>query len=639
MSDFDRRREEIEKRLQAIREEREQSQLDSETVTSLSLTPEGPAIACGCSVKIRPEAALLESAERGLPNRDTLKSIYLGERGVVKRLFTNYLQRGPAVEVSFVDGIAKTFFLSCLDLGSNAATTSGSLISRAAPQTSSGLETAAGHPSSSSSAIVSQQDSVSVSGPPIIAAPSWTSLRRPGVKLPQTKCSAVAVHDEQPAPRAPSPIQSAETQSLLAAQLEPQRRDDPADVVVSVKPLATPVSIYHLTTTPRGPLEYDDDDLRAPLRAEDLRPSSEGRDEELGFTVNDVVPSATDAGSARVAPSADSQKQSTPFQSKIPACPPDYAPCFPLGDPISKIPRAPRGLQSSTVKHCTVVGLSDGKVQHNLSSLKSMSRPIAFRSHHSTMDAILAACTKELDWGRLGRRVERLFLSDGTEVLWPDAVPQGALLVGTSGESFRPQLGSSVQSAKPSNASGGMRAVSPVAVRRPVLPSTTSASQKPISVKVFVNGEYGDVKSDPLPFQTVTIRPTFKTLASVCTLLGRELHWSTIGRRVEVLYTANGEEITSLESLRDGDAIVASSGDRFIVPRPTSVLHAEFVNKPHHEDPAAFNSRPKSPVSRPRSPMRSSAAGNQVPVSDAQARAARLLVQMQSLERQQLRRR
>jgi hypothetical protein len=96
---------------------------------------------------------------------------------------------------------------------------------------------------------------------------------------------------------------------------------------------------------------------------------------------------------------------------------------------------------------------------------------------------------------------------------------------------------------------------------------------KPKVVRIFVNGEYGDVRNDRTPFRTITVRPSFKSLTSVYSLCARELEWHVLGRKVEVLYSCRGEEITSLEQIDDGGALVASSGDRFIVPRPNSVLH------------------------------------------------------------------
>lgn len=98
---------------------------------------------------------------------------------------------------------------------------------------------------------------------------------------------------------------------------------------------------------------------------------------------------------------------------------------------------------------------------------------------------------------------------------------------------------------------------------------------KPFHVKVFENGLYDD---DEGVFKVVTVRPNYKTIGSLKTLITRELGWRG-GRKVDLLYDATGVPITDLAQLCDGDALVASAGDRFIVPYPNSILHREVTRK------------------------------------------------------------
>lgn len=117
----------------------------------------------------------------------------------------------------------------------------------------------------------------------------------------------------------------------------------------------------------------------------------------------------------------------------------------------------------------------------------------------------------------------------------------------------------------------------PVSAARPVksnpLPRVSIA--KPKHIKVFENGLYDD---DERVFRLITVRSNYKTIGALKTLIGRELEWRD-GKKVDLLFDATGVPITSLEQISDGDALVASSGDRFIVPYPNSVLHREALRK------------------------------------------------------------
>ena len=85
-------------------------------------------------------------------------------------------------------------------------------------------------------------------------------------------------------------------------------------------------------------------------------------------------------------------------------------------------------------------------------------------------------------------------------------------------------------------------------------------------MKVFENDVYGSLWSDSVPCTTVTIRPTFKTVMSVKTMLARELKWNQCSRKVDFIYNTLGQEITDVGSISNGDVIIASAGDRFVKP-------------------------------------------------------------------------
>jgi hypothetical protein len=376
---------------------------------------------------------------------------------------------------------------------------------------------------------------------------------------------------------------------IEAARLELQPSHEPKASAIVPRAASSelprnisPAPVLTLHVTPRT--AADDDDLLRSPREDFLR--TESWAQETHFSAI-----------ASLSPVAVIQ-----LPSQMPPCPPTYTPKFPLGDPRSLIPR-PQS-ESTGVKCCTLTTAED-YANCSPRTRRTRTRDVAFRTHQNTLDAMLAACTTEIGWAREGRRVTRLFVApQGQEVMYADMVRDGSHLVVSDGSGFTAPLHDmpSARSAASSGAVGSRsgRPTSPFS--RPKLPVGTAPGagcvQKPKVVRVYVNGEYGDVQGDLLPFRTVTIRPTCKTIKSVYTLLDRELQWNTLGRHVDLLYSSRGEEITALESIVDGESIVASSGDRFIIPRSTSILHRE--NQTMDEGTAR---RVKSPV-RPRSPYR-----------------------------------
>lgn len=99
---------------------------------------------------------------------------------------------------------------------------------------------------------------------------------------------------------------------------------------------------------------------------------------------------------------------------------------------------------------------------------------------------------------------------------------------------------------------------------------------KPILIKLYENGVYDEDSDKGRPYHTLTVRPTYKTLSALKNLFERELGWRD-GRHIDVLYDATGVEITDIHQLCDGQSVVASAGDRFIIPYPNTSLHHDAM--------------------------------------------------------------
>lgn len=100
-------------------------------------------------------------------------------------------------------------------------------------------------------------------------------------------------------------------------------------------------------------------------------------------------------------------------------------------------------------------------------------------------------------------------------------------------------------------------------------------SAKVRQVRVYENGVYDEDAYEHV-YRVVTVRPTYKTMKALRSVIEREMGWRD-GKRVDILYDASGAEIVSLDELFDGESIVASAGDRFIVPFPNTSLHREAL--------------------------------------------------------------
>lgn len=605
---MDARKDDIEKRLMQIREERER---EVSAVDRVSLR--GVDIAVGSSVHIKSDAAVFHQSEQHLPVKDVTKTIYLGEAGRVRSICQDYYGKGLAFDVIFLDGVSKMFYGDCIDVGpsSSGATRGVAIVSSVARKPTTNLPADAVIP-----AVHLPHDAP-------VSAPDWSALRRPGsTRSAQVTASPAVTSDKttvSPAivvgPRKSGPTTPVELPVVPAepAPLPSEAIDEPRRAFVPTLALEEPLGSaacprVHMAVEPAV-------SSAAPALSVHVTPRAVGvhddEDDNLLCTPRGLARMSLENTLSAPQVERPLSGRSAVVETLIPSCPQRYTPVFPLSDPKSRIPRAPAST-SSGVKHCTIVAAEDFVGKSSV-AVRAATQSIAFRSHQNTMESVLAACTNQLDWGRLGKRVERLFLASGAEVLWTDAIADGAVLVATPGGDYHPPpIVRSSSASRPER-----RSTSPSAPR-PVLSLVNAA--KPIAVKIFVNGEYGDIHSEPIPYKTITIRPTYKTLVALYTLIGRELQWNALGRRVEVLYTCRGEEVRGLDMIRDGDSLVASSGDRFIVPRVTSVLHHEVQSA---KDERVGNRSP----ARHRSPVRASLGAGSVP-STAQTRAAALLTQI-----------
>ncbi|RNF22465.1 uncharacterized protein Tco025E_03137 [Trypanosoma conorhini] len=297
-------------------------------------------------------------------------------------------------------------------------------------------------------------------------------------------------------------------------------------------------------------------------------------------------------------------------------CPTGYRARFSLSDKATGIPRF------DSIR-CRVAGALPQQTGLQFTS-------IVLQKDIDTLQAVLSRITDELNWNLLGYTAKRVFTIDGIEIKRVDAIRSGMSYVVTPGHVYCPEpaIKSKLKSTAPTTSAttsttkrtlGVEKIVRPTATPAtagavvvhtsnlesqhapataaissapPAQPSKTSPSPsgqltrqrvsgkgivKPISVRVFSNGEYGDARYDPLPFRTVTLRPIHKTMRAIVNTIERELEWHSLGKKVEKLYDATGGEITSIEDLVDGQAIVVSTGDRFVIPHPTSVLHQDVV--------------------------------------------------------------
>eukprot|EP01063_Lacrimia_lanifica_P022708 TRINITY_DN30238_c0_g1_i1.p1 TRINITY_DN30238_c0_g1~~TRINITY_DN30238_c0_g1_i1.p1 ORF type:complete len:873 (+),score=298.60 TRINITY_DN30238_c0_g1_i1:61-2679(+) len=253
-------------------------------------------------------------------------------------------------------------------------------------------------------------------------------------------------------------------------------------------------------------------------------------------------------------------------------------------------------------------------------------KTMAIRPVHKTLKSVLISAARELGWHLLKRNVETLFYEDGSEVKDLGDIRNGDNLVASWGEALivpdapLPKMkGIKEQPPRhvdpmaqgpgtpPKRGGDAAGAKTPPAARPTPIPTFTSGANR--IVKVFENGVYGSKWSDSVPCVTVTVRSNFKTTGAVKTMLGRELKWNTIGRKVDAIYNAVGEEIEDVECICSGDVLVASSGDLFVKPHadlaelfPAPKISVEQFRKGMRRaalEPASpATSRPAAPAHR-----------------------------------------
>jgi hypothetical protein len=156
--DTEARRDEIQRRLKDLQRERT---IEERGVSQLSRVVGGVEVVVrvGDRVRITDDSAIFDASER-----DPLKKMYIGEDGEVTLTLSDYLNRGEAVEVKFIDGCKHTYSLNCIE-GFVGKPERGKSFS--APTKASHVNVNAG---ATTDAPLPQEQA--------LAAPSWSSLRQ-----------------------------------------------------------------------------------------------------------------------------------------------------------------------------------------------------------------------------------------------------------------------------------------------------------------------------------------------------------------------------------------------------------------------------------------------------------------------------
>jgi hypothetical protein len=383
----------------------------------------------------------------------------------------------------------------------------------------------------------------------------------------------------------------------------------------------------------------DDDNVSAPLlhveTAELLVRAADGTEDAAAVSERQPTQSSSTAGKGTVtlqgavAPAVreaeghecDEEKSNGVADRQLPqACTTTaYQAKYKLQDDASRIPRR----QSSTVssggtRTCWVCGL--------IKADAALSEPVrvAFQSQCTAMLSLFAVLTRKLQWDKSQSTASRLFTEKGIEIKAASAVRNGMRLVATTGCEYcpaahpdaftavpetcptpppAPRLGDAAK--RPEASTSSSSSSTPAAKKAPMVvqrkPSTgeaasagaarspkhstrlpvslSSSSNKPRHIRVYENGLYDDNI-----YHTVTVRPTYKTLTALKTTITRELQWRG-GKKVDILFDACGAEISDLDAICDGDVVVASAGDRFVIPYPNTAMHLEAIKLSERLDP------------------------------------------------------
>ncbi|KAG8347619.1 putative Doublecortin [Trypanosoma vivax] len=551
----------------------------------------------------------LLSEEGGIFLPDPVKRIYLGERGKITRVLPSFQGR-PAVEMRFADGALKVFLASCLDINDNAK----KLQKRNSSKTKEKCDTT----TSSSRDECNVPDYVPPPKPEPLPQPTWQAielyrrancvrtakaLNTSGIKEMSNSLNVLSVPrpevDDFPGCR----IANEQTQTPKSTEADTRWASEVGCVTAVRKSISSEDS---------DPLLHKSESIGLVCEVKSSFPETLPAEEVLGSPFEQIDVERRELLEASTiaseCPSPEDKKSCAverSVQEAIPAnCPANYKPKFSMNDKCTGVPRLSQSLLKSTGLHFQVAGLL-----FNQSALQF--RPVVLPRRADSMQTLLAAVTKALKWDTSGRQAKRLFTTDGNEVTSADDVVEDMSLVATSGQPFggfptpvktsaRPATSASAATASASAARTVMASTVVKKARSPVRRAIAKAPQplpvslpqskslhdgkvaskgitKPISIRVFENGEYGDRQNDRFPFRTVTLRPTHKTIRAVTNTIERELGWNSLGKKIDQIYNPTGSEITSIDQLVEEQSIVVSAGDRFIIPHPTSVLHEEVM--------------------------------------------------------------
>ncbi|KPA80686.1 hypothetical protein ABB37_04862 [Leptomonas pyrrhocoris] len=664
------KREEIQLKLQLLRERREREQaafdalaaahpaLSATEIAALAhqqaeeaaprcLVVDGKEISIGDTVTVKDDVHLLHRADRGYFGPDVLKPIYCGERAEVVRVIESF-QGKPAMELRFADGVAKVFFTECIETdagnggragGATAAATRTANASHVDPaevpvfvppttaaQPSPKAETLPGwsqlsmphrKPADGGACTAAWPVALPPPPPPTVAA-IRTGQPTTGVAKAKNDASAGAAaaaaaprqmpqmnaaRGKASQPTAPA-VAAAATgkgapakarQTLPSAAREAAAPTAPSSSSLSAAPVANPPSAAAASAA-----RNDDDDIGG-LRSSSLQVEKGG------------VPQA--AASTKAADEGEQEREDVvnATDHQLPrACATTYQAKYELQDGTSRIPRHPSiSTPTSGTRTCWVCGL--------VAADAPLSEPVrvAFQSQCTTMFSLFAVLTRKLQWDKQQRTASRLFTEQGKEVKTASAVQDGMRLVATAGCAYQPGPDAdafrSVPEARPSldvpprstasakksqapaassppkntpttpqrrSAPTAAAAASPKQKSAPLSLSAASAPNKPRHIRVYENGLYDDNI-----YRTVTVRPTYRTLVALKTTITRELQWRD-GKKVDLLFDACGAEISDLNEISDGDVVVASAGDRFVIPFPNTPMHLEAMKLSERLDPS-----------------------------------------------------
>ncbi|ESL08834.1 hypothetical protein TRSC58_03457 [Trypanosoma rangeli SC58] len=651
------RREEIQKKIELLRQEREREQRAFEELASMNteMTPAEIAeaarkkameeettslqvgqatVSIGDYVQTIDDARALFAAESGIFILDPVKQVYLGEKGKVVCILPSF-QGKSVVELVFADGASKMFLTECLALEQNSKS------KKAFARPSAHKET---HTDPEDLPI---PEFVPPPKPEPLPQPSWSTISIPSRKnnLRLSKSEPTTMVTSFSVTATTTAAVNKEGTTLLPPAVERDGRaqeEAPEEKASGEEPKENSPFLTNLGQSTPAPSQTGSENLKSDARMDLsiglVKEVLSGRQrgevsarEQLGSPIHfDAVARAplmgrveqdnllktprVDFMTYKPGKRRENALVNSANDTAIPThCPTVYKAKFSLSDTTTRIPRFGS-------KCCRVAGALPQQTGLKFNS-------IVLQNSIDTLQAVLSRITRELKWNLVGHVAKRLFTTEGVEITRVDAIRNGMSYVVTPGHTYSPEpVVNKLKSVTPTTSATTLKTKRTFGVDKLIRPTTAPAKTggvvvhtsnlelqqasvvaviasappaqlsksspslsghqtrqrvlgkgiaKPISVRVFSNGEYGDSCHDPFPFRTVTIRPIHKTMRAIFNTIERDLEWHSMGKKVEKLYDATGCEITSIEELVDGQAIVVSTGDSFVVPHPSSVLHQD----------------------------------------------------------------